>query len=170
MKNESGIILSIPQLRICLNLFDCPGWDDLPLADTGESTEQRLMNAFLDMIRAGWFVNTPDGYEPVPELRSLIVHVGQAEKVYQLYDERCIWAFLYEKAGAVAAIVPDLGNWEYCKILPDVGATAQEAAKTLAEDGRELSLRRWDAALKKPGEYEIEQLGLFFGGRLEETE
>lgn len=169
MKNESGIILSIPQLRICLNLFDCPGWDDLPLADTGETPEQRLMNAFLGLIQAGWFVSTPDGYEPKADFRSLIVHIGQAECVYQLHDGIRVWAMLYEKAGSVAAIVPDRGNWESCRVLPDVGATAREAAQILAEGRQDLVLRRQDAAAKKPGEYEITELEFFFGGRMEEA-
>ena len=56
MTSESGSIFSIPELRLCMNLAGYEQWDDLPLVDTNEPAEQRIMNAFLHLIQLQRFL------------------------------------------------------------------------------------------------------------------
>lgn len=167
--SESGVVLSITQLRLSLNLLDCIQWDDLPLIATEEPLEQRIMNAFLGLIQAGWLCSTPNGYDFDPDFRDLMLQLGQAEHRYRLYDGNQILALLYEHHGSVVAVTPDWGNRDHCKVLHI--ATAPAAAAQILAEGRDgLILQLQDDVDAASGQSNVEQLGFFFGLRMEETE
>lgn len=166
--SESGIVLSIPQLRLSMNLLDCPQWDDLPLIATEEPPEQRLMNAFLGMVHSGWLHPTPDGYVFDPDFRDLMVQIGHAARRYYLYDGDQLLAVLYEHHGSAAAVTPDWGNRDHCKILPFPNAA--DAARILAGERDGLVLQQQNDSGASSGQYNMEQFGFFFGLRMEETE
>ena len=168
--SESGVVLSIPQLRLCMNLLDCPQWDDLPLIATEEPPEQRIMNAFLGMVQAEWLCSTPDGYDFEPDFRDLMLQIGRAERRYRLFNGDQILALLYECHGSVVAVMPDWGNRDHCKVLPHIAAVADDAARILAEERNGLVLRQQNDTDAMSEQHNMEQFGFFFGLRMEETE
>lgn len=163
MKNESGIILSIPQLRLCADTLTGKRWDDLPLLDTGEPLEQRLLNAFLKLIQAGYFLPEADGFAPTDEFAEIIACVSLPEKAFRLWEGERIAAFLYEKAGLLAVIAPDAGNPEHCRVTCYTGMTPEEAVKEQFPEHEKLRLMQVQEADRQRDQSKPEKLALFFG-------
>lgn len=168
--SESGVILSIPQLRLCMKLLDCPQWNDLPLIATEEPPEQRIMNAFLGVVQAGWLCSTPEGYAFESDFRDLMLRIGRAERRYLLFDGDQILSLLYECHGSVVAVMPDWGNRDHCKVLPCIADVVDDAARILAPERNGLILQQQNDTDAISERHSMEQFGFFFGLRMEETE
>lgn len=166
MTPESSLILSIPQIRLCMNVLGCGQWDDLPLLDTGEPAEQRLLNAFLHLIRTERFLPVEGGYEMEPALRRQMLRIAEADRVYHLYGKERILAFLYEKDGDLTVISPDPGNREHCKVSSFTGAAREDVlawSSGPAARPEDLQLRPARDSEAHMGRYDISKLDLFLG-------
>ena len=141
---ELSMILSIPELRLSLNMLEYTHWHDLPLIDTDESVEQRLMNAFLHLVQTGHLMNAEGGYRMAPGFEQLMTNIGQADNVYHLCKEQRIVAFFYEKDGKTVPVMGLPGCVMYAKrtifdlVLPRVIAddpVTKEELASLGEGG-----------------------------------
>lgn len=168
---ELSMILSIPELRLCLNTLGYT-WNDLPLIDTEEPVEQRLMNAFLHLIQTERLISAEDGYRMEPEFEQLMVNVGQADHVFHLYQEEQILAFFYEKDGQTVVISPDWGNREHCRLMQYRDAAPADIAAAMADETQPLQLLRAEATGNDPDGYDLEKLAFFLAvnAKAEETE
>ena len=140
MTSESGSIFSIPELRLCMNLAGYEQWDDLPLVDTNEPAEQRIMNAFLHLIQLQRFLPGVQGYEMESNLEEMAKIVGGAEEIAHGCIGEHIAAFLYRKKERIVVIEPDLGHPEHCRVRCFEGVSLEEAAgqSALWTDGMHL--------------------------------
>ena len=128
MMSESGSIFSIPELRLCMHLSGHSEWDDLPLVDTNEPAEQRIINAFLHLIQLQRFLPGVQGYEMESQVEEMAHIIGDAEEIAHLCLENQIATFLYRKKDRIVAVVPDLGHVDHCKVHCFDGVTMEEAA------------------------------------------
>lgn len=163
MTPESVTILSIPELRLCMNVLGFEAWDDLPLVATGEPAGQRLLNAFLHLIQQARFLPVEGGYEMEPSFRQQLCTLGEADRSHRLYEGQELLAFLYEKGDEAAVLTPDPGHPEHCKLHSFSGASTDrllEWAGELARQPERLRLCPNEAA---PGTYEIENSAFFLG-------
>lgn len=166
MTPESSIILSIPELRLCMNVLGCGQWDDLPLMETAEPAEQRLMNAFLHLIQTDRFLPVEGGYQMEPAFEQLMRCIGQADSVCRLYQKGRILAFLYQKDSSVAAVSPDWGSRERCIISIFPGTAPAEVQAWFSEPanpGEEPELRQAGRPDMAGGRYDAEELAFFLG-------
>lgn len=174
MTAESNLILSIPEFRLSLNVLGYSQWDDLPVVATAEPAEQRMMNAFLRLIQGGYFLPTEGGYRPEPEFERQILSVGQAEQVWHLYHKDQIMAFLYGKGSNIAAVSPDWGNPEYCRIWLFCDAAPEDLTEWFAgqTDSKEQLWLCPAEPNAQRGIYDTHKLSLFYGNHIktEETE
>lgn len=122
---EQSMLLTIPEIRLSLKLLGYEKWNDLPLIETDESVEQRIMNAFLKLIQSGYFEEYDGGYRMTEDFRKKMIWIGQADQVYHLWDEERIAVFVYEKEGEILLISPDFGKRDGCKIT-NLGACLPE--------------------------------------------
>lgn len=164
MNSEQSIILSIPQIRLCMTVLGMDVWDDLPLIKTEEPTEQRLMNAFLDLIGMGRMIPEQDKFRMEPLLQNQLELVGSAQRVYHLYDGDRILAFLYENDSIIVMLSPDWGNPGYCRIsnFHDTSPwqVRDEYAASLDFD---VNTELREAEMKEAGQYNAEKLAFFLG-------
>ncbi len=172
MEVEISYILSVPQLRLCLDVLGCDEWDDLPMIDTQEPVEQRLMNAFLSMIQAGLFLPGEAGYQMEPVLAKKLQDIGQADKVWYLLAGGQILALLYSKDSHLAAVYPDEGKPEYCIVAfyeqTSVEALSAEIAAMF--DGSDGAQLLEADALPRDRESLMEKMALFYGVTPEKEE
>ena len=160
MTSESGMILSIPQLRLCADTLGGKPWDDLPLLDTGEPVEQRLMNAFMKLTQSGYFLPEADGFKPTDEFAEVILHITHAKQVFRVWEDDRILAFFYEKDGSLVTICPDGGNPDHCRITCYPGQSPQQG---LAQFPEPEKLRLEEVPPQREmGQYDLEKLALFF--------
>ena len=174
MTPEETLILSTSELHLGLNLVGCSGWDDLPVLQTEESLEQKMMNAFLHLVETGQCISGGSGYLLRPEFRQLMLHIGQADRVYQVFEEERVRGFIYEKDGRYAVISPDWGNPQGCRLSIFGDAAAEDLISWLAESPeqeKELVLRQSEQSAE-PGQYDLEKLAYFLGAgdRTEDSE
>lgn len=162
MTNESGIILSIPQLRLCVDTLGGKRWDDLPLLDNGEPAEQRIMNAFIQLIQAGYFLPEADGFAPTERFADMILSISDADRVYQLWKGNRVVAFFYEKEDGFVTVCPDAGNPDHCRINRYTSMGAEEVKEQFPE-AEKLLLKPVPVSGGKIGQSDIENLALFFG-------
>ena len=175
MTPEATLILSTSELRLGLNLVGCSGWDDLPVIQTEESIEQKMMNAFLHLVETGQCISGGSGYLLLPEFRQQMLHIGQADRAYQVFEEERIRGFIYEKNGQHAVISPDWGNPQGCRLSNFGEAAAEDIVSWLArspEQAKELVLRQAEKSPGEQGQYDMEKLAYFLGAgdRTEDSE
>lgn len=167
---ELSMILSIPQLRLSLNMLGYTHWHDLPLIDTDESVEQRLMNAFLHLVQTGHLINAEGGYRMAPGFEQLMTNIGQADNVYHLCEEQRILAFFYEKDGKTVVLSPDRGHWEHCRLMQYRDAVPADIAAVMAEEMQPLQLLRAETTGNDPDGYDLEKLAFFLAVSAESEE
>lgn len=166
MTPETILILSIAELRIGLNLVGCSHWDDLPLTQGIESVEQIVMNAFVHLVETGQCISGENGYLIRPEFRQQMLHIGQADRVYQVFEGKRIRGFIYEKDSRCAVISPDWGNPERCRLCIFCNAEAKDVISWLArspEQAQKLILRQTEGLQGESGLYDMDKLAYFLG-------
>ena len=166
MEADRSITLSSPELRLSLKVLGFAQWDDLPLLDTEEPVEQRLMNALLHLIQKECFYPVGEQYAPTREFCQLIGNIGQAERVYCLYAQQYILAFFYEKGQTISVLSPDWGKQEQCRVAAYEGSSLQELQvqySVISDQRIKTELKRWEKGPEEEGTYDLEQLGYFVG-------
>lgn len=165
VNSELSMILSIAEIRLCLNVLGYEQWNDLPLIETEESVEQRLMNAFLRLIQTNYLLPVTGGYKLNPALRQRILCIGQAECVYRLYEKEHILAFLYKKDCNIVGISPVLGQREFCKIWLSNDTSPADILTFFSnhvENAENLVIKEKEKTNIEKSLYDIEELTLFF--------
>ncbi len=170
MEIERSMILSIPELRLGLNVLGCTQWDDLPLLDTGDAVEQRMLNAFLQLIQKGCFCPQGDKYVPDRDFSQMIRGIGRAERVHYLYAGEYVVAFLYEKGQIISVVSPDWGKREQCRISVFVDvplAEIQMQFSVLAGETIQTNLKEYSKPQADNGTYNLHELSFFMGDYLD---
>ena len=165
MKPESTMILSIPEIRLCLSVLGCDYWGDLPMIDTCEPVEQRLMNAFLHLIQTGRFLPVEDKYQFEPGFCQQMLCIGLPERTWQLYEQGKVLAFLYERDHCITSISPDWGMQEGCRVSSFINAKPEDVLSwfsSLEEHPEVLELCQMEK-LSADGQYDREKLAYFLG-------
>lgn len=168
MMPDFTAILNTSELRLSLNLLGYHQWDDIPLIQTDESIEQRVMNAFVHLVECGRLVPGDGGYRFEPEFRQVLQLIGRADRVYHVCVQDRIWAFIYETNECLAVIAPDWGNPARCRISTFSDTAVESMTEWLArspEEAHELTLRQTDPSAGVIGTYDAEKLAYFLGAR-----
>lgn len=164
MNFETSMILSIPQIRLCMRVLGLDLWDDLPLLLTEEPPEQRIMNGFLELITMGLMIPDEGKYRMDSVLREQMERIGGAQKTYQLSDAHRIQAFLYETDSSLVLLSPDWGKPGYCRISSFSGISPEQICEEYASSRAcSLTMQLQDTTNQEPGQYDMEKLACFFG-------
>lgn len=155
---NQGMIFSIVQLRLCLNVLHSGRWNDLPLLESPVPVEQRLMNAMLELISQGRFVPEGDVYRMEENLETMLWKVLTCERVRTIRSGDQIVLLSYETGAEAVTLTPDMGHPGYCVIAleapPQPGQGCQEICLP-AEEHRQKSIP-------------LTELRLFYSGMNEE--
>ena len=165
---QPGMIISIPQLRICMRILDSQ-WDDIPTLQTDEPLEQRLVNAFLGLVGDGRLRPTGEGYEFDPEFLEKLRPVAKADTVWTIQEQDKILAFLYEDRDHMTILSPAPGHRDRCRLSVVYGTDPEQLLREATARSRMPETVR--LCPKGPADrHDMDKMALFFdtGARTED--
>lgn len=153
MGSDPSLVLTVAQLRLCLNVLEPGRWDDLPMVDAGGPAEQQLMNAFLELVQAGRFLPEEDGFSMDPGLEAMLEKLLHPVAVYRVLEGQRISELVYQDGQGAVSLTPASGL-PGCCVLAATDPPVEQIWRLEPEEHRQMPM-------------DLETLALFFQGKIE---